>query len=47
VNYNGSYELKNSKVSFKISNIFDTKYELIQDFPMPGRMIGLSYEMSF
>ena len=47
VNYNGSYELKNSKVSFKISNIFDTKYELIQDFPMPGRMLGLSYEMSF
>jgi outer membrane receptor protein involved in Fe transport len=47
VNYNGSYELKNSKVSFKISNIFDTKYELIQDFPMPGRMLGMSYEMSF
>ncbi len=47
VNYNGSYDLKNGKVSLKISNIFDTKYELIQDFPMPGRMLGLSYEISF
>lgn len=47
VNYNGSYDFKNSKISVKVSNIFDTKYELIQDFPMPGRTISLSYERSF
>ena len=47
-NYIGSYELKNSnKISLKISNLFDKEYELIQDFPMPGRTISLMYESTF
>ena len=46
INYNGSYNFKKSKVSLKISNIFDQEYELIQDFPMPGRTFILSYEYS-
>ena len=46
INYNGSYNFKKSKVYLKISNIFDQEYELIQDFPMPGRTFSLSYEYS-
>ena len=44
-NYIGSYELMNSdKISLKISNLFDKEYELIQDFPMPGRTISIMYD---
>ena len=32
-----SKQIKSYKVSFKISNLLDTKYALIQDYPMPGR----------
>jgi outer membrane cobalamin receptor len=32
-----SREIGSYTGSFHISNLFDTKYELIQDFPMPGR----------
>ena len=47
-NYVGSYELTNSdKISLKISNLFDKQYELIQDFPMPGRTISLMYDKTF
>ena len=47
-NYIGTYELNNNhKVSLKISNLFDKQYELIQDFPMPGRTISLMYERTF
>jgi len=46
-NYIGSYQLMDSKVSLKISNIFDVQYELIQDYPMPGRLVSLMYEKSF
>ena len=47
-NYIGTYELNNNdKVSLKISNLFDKQYELIQDFPMPGRTISLMYESTF
>ena len=47
-NYVGTYELNNNhKVSLKISNLFDKQYELIQDFPMPGRTISLMYESTF
>jgi outer membrane cobalamin receptor len=47
LNYIGSYQLTDSKVSLKISNIFDVQYELIQDYPMPGRLVSLMYEKSF
>ena len=46
-NYIGSYQLLDSKISFKVSNIFDVDYQLIQDYPMPGRVISLGYEKSF
>lgn len=47
-NYIGSYELNNrDKISLKISNLFDKQYELIQDFPMPGRTIRLMYDKTF
>ena len=47
-NYIGTYELNNNhKVSLKISNLFDKQYELIQDFPMPGRTISIMYESTF
>ena len=47
-NYIGTYVLNNNhKVSLKISNLFDKQYELIQDFPMPGRTISLMYESTF
>ena len=47
-NYISTYELNNNhKVSLKISNLFDKQYELIQDFPMPGRTISLMYESTF
>ena len=46
-NYIGSYENENSKISLKVSNIFDVEYELIQDYPMPGRLLSLIYEKSF
>jgi outer membrane cobalamin receptor len=32
-----SKQIKSYIVSFKISNLLDTKYTLIQDYPMPGR----------
>ena len=32
-----SKQIKSYKASFKISNLLDTKYALIQDYPMPGR----------
>ena len=47
-NYIGTYELNNNdKVSLKISNFLDKQYELIQDFPMPGRTISVMYESTF
>ena len=47
-NYIGTFDLNNNhKVSLKISNLFDKQYELIQDFPMPGRTISLMYESTF
>ena len=47
-NYIGTYEFNNNdKVSLKISNLFDKQYELIQDFPMPGRTMSLMYESTF
>ena len=35
------------KISFKISNLFDKQYELIQDFPMPGRTFSIMLERTF
>ena len=32
-----SKQIKSYKVSFKISNLLDAEYALIQDYPMPGR----------
>lgn len=47
-NYVGSYELNNrDKITLKISNLFDKQYELIQDFPMPGRTLNIMLERTF
>ena len=47
-NYVGSYKLNNKdKISLKISNLFDKQYELIQDFPMPGRTLNIMLERIF
>ena len=47
-NYVGSYELNNrDKITLKISNLFDKQYELIQDFPMPGRTLNIMLERVF
>ncbi len=46
-NYIGSYQFTDSKISLKVSNIFDIEYELIQDYPMPGRLVSIIYEKSF
>ena len=47
-NYVGSYKLNNrDKISLKISNFFDKQYELIQDFPMPGRTLNIMLERAF
>ena len=45
-NYISSYEFLDSKISLKVSNIFDVEYQLIQDYPMPGRLVSLTYEKS-
>ena len=45
--YVAMFKFKNMDLSLKIANIFDVEYELIQDYPMPGRMISLNYEMKF
>jgi hypothetical protein len=34
-----SREIRSFDVSLKIVNIFNKKYELIQDYPMPGRCL--------
>jgi len=34
-----SKNISNYKISLKISNLFDAKYQLIQNYPMPGRSI--------
>jgi len=46
-NYIGSYQLLDSKILLKISNIFNVEYQLIQDYPMPGRLVSISYEKLF
>ena len=47
-NYVGSYKLNNrDKMSLKVSNLFDKQYELIQDFPMPGRTLNIMLERIF
>jgi len=46
-NYIGSYQFIDSKISLKVANVFDIEYELIQDYPMPGRLVSLMYERSF
>ena len=44
VNYTGSYQFNDIDFSLKISNILDVEYELIQDYPMPGRVISISFQ---
>ena len=47
-NFISSYEFSdNDKISFKISNLFDKEYELIQDFPMPGRTFSIMFKRTF
>jgi len=41
------FKLDDMDLSIKVSNIFDVQYELIQNYPMPGRTISLNYEMKF
>ncbi len=45
--YVAMFKFKTMDLSLKIANIFDVEYELIQDYPMPGRTISLNYEMKF
>ena len=45
--YVALFKFKTMDLSLKIANISDVEYELIQDYPMPGRMISLNYEMKF
>ena len=45
--YVAMFKFKTMDLSLKIANIFDVEYELIQDYPMPGRIISLNYEMKF
>ena len=44
VHYTGSYQFNDVDFSLKISNVFDVEYELIQDYPMPGRVISFSFQ---
>ena len=37
-----SHSIKSFKYTFHISNLLDTRYELIQDYPMPGRNYKLT-----
>ena len=47
-NFISSYEFSdNDKISFKVSNLFDKQYELIQDFPMPGRTFSIMFDRTF
>ena len=45
--YVALFKFDDMDLSLKVVNIFDVEYELIQDYPMPGRMISLNYEMKF
>ena len=47
MDYISKFKFEKMDLSIKISNIFDTEYVLIQDYPMPGRVISLNYEMKF
>ena len=47
VHYTGSYQFNDVDFSLKISNVFDVEYELIQDYPMPGRVISFSFQRNF
>ena len=44
VNYTGSYQFNDIDFSLKISNMLDVEYKLIQDYPMPGRVISISFQ---
>jgi outer membrane cobalamin receptor len=45
--YVALFKFDDMDLSIKVSNIFDVDYELIQNYPMPGRTISLNYEMKF
>ena len=45
--YAALFKFYDMDLSIKVSNIFDVDYELIQNYPMPGRTISLNYEMKF
>ena len=45
--YVALFKFDDMDLSIKVSNIFDVQYELIQNYPMPGRTISLNYEMKF
>ena len=45
--YVALFKFDDMDLSLKVLNIFDVEYELIQDYPMPGRMISLNYDMKF
>ena len=45
--YVALFKFDDMDLSLKVVNIFDVEYELIQDYPMPGRMISLNYDMKF
>ena len=45
--YVALFKFDDMDLSIKVSNIFDVEYQLIQNYPMPGRTISLNYEMKF
>ncbi|UKJ08315.1 TonB-dependent receptor plug domain-containing protein [Solitalea lacus] len=40
------YKLKN-KLSLEVLNILNTQYEVVRNFPMPGRSLRVSYSLKF
>ncbi len=43
-----SYAMKNDQtIALAVNNLFNTDYEQIDGFPMPGRTYSLSYQIGF
>jgi outer membrane cobalamin receptor len=49
VKLDGGFEKKMGEyeISIQIENIFDMNYEVIQDYPMPGRVWKVELNRSF
>lgn len=48
VNFHTNYKIKDYLSLYgRIDNIFDTEYEIMYGFPMPGRMLTAGITMSY